>query len=60
MSGEEQVVATDVPLKNKMGAFLGELESKREGFRGKSKDNSKEFNELLNQKDITDEKRLEN
>ena len=70
MSGEEQVVATDVPLKNKMGAFLGELESKREGFRGKNKDNSREFNELLknfdeivgnlNQKDITDEKRLEN
>ena len=68
-SGEEQVIATDVPLKNKMGAFLGELESKREGFRGKSKDNSNEFNNLLktfdeivsnlNQKDITDEKRLE-
>ena len=70
MSGEEQVVATDVPLKNKMGQLLGELESKREGFRGKSKDNSNEFNNLLktfdeivsnlNQKDITDEKRLEN
>ena len=70
MRGEKQEITTNLPIKNKMGAFLGELESKREGFRGKSKDNSNEFNNLLktfdeivsnlNQKDITDEKRLEN
>lgn len=70
LRGEKQEITTNLPIKNKMGAFLGELESKREGFRGKNKDNSEEFNELLktfdeivgnlNQKDITDEKRLEN
>ena len=70
MSGDKQIIATDLPVKNKMGQFLGGLESKRDNFRGNNKDNSKEFNELLKtfdevvsnmkQKDITDEKRLEN
>lgn len=41
----KQVMATDVPVK--MGAFLKDLESKKANFRGKAKDNSKEFNQLI-------------
>ena len=41
----KQVMDTNVPIT--MGPFLRDLESKKANFRGKEKDNSKEFNQLL-------------